>query len=253
MSPKYSVGAVEKAIHILNYIAANPNCTFTEIFTNLNISKSTTYQTLFTLESYQYVIKTKENRYRLDVGVLPLVRAVSHETDIVEISREPLERFAEETGLTVHLCALAENLRAICLFKIDGVNFTIRTTAVGRELCLHTSATGKVLLAWMDSEELSPYLSTITYTKYTDTTITSPVAFRQELIETRKRGYSVDNCEGAKGAMGIAVPVFDPRGRVIASISIGAVITEIPPEEYGLMAKRLEVVAKEISSRMFPY
>ena len=55
MSPKYCVAAVEKAIHILNFLAAHPDSTFTDIFTALGLSKSTTYQTLFTLEAYQYV------------------------------------------------------------------------------------------------------------------------------------------------------------------------------------------------------
>ena len=250
MAPKYCVGAVEKAIQILNYLAARPNSTFTDIFTDLKLSKSTTYQTLFTLESYQYVVRTKDRRYQLGVGVLPLLRGVSQPTDIVDISREPLTKLAEETGLTVHLCALTDSFRGICLFKIDGVNFTIRNTAVGRELTLHTSAAAKVLLAWLAPDELPPYLNNVTYTKFTDTTITSPVAFRQELMETRRKGYSVDNCEGALGAMGIGVPVFDRDGGVIAAISIGAIIAEIPPSEYEAMARKLQGIAAEITSRL---
>ena len=126
MPPKYRVGAVEKAIQILNYLAAHPNATFTEIFTSLGLSKSTTYQTLFTLESYQYVIRTKDRTYQLGVGLLPLISGVSQPTDIVEISRESLTQLANETRLTVHLCALTDSFRGICLFKIDGVNFTDR-------------------------------------------------------------------------------------------------------------------------------
>ena len=187
MAPKYCVVAVEKAIHILNFLAAHPNSTFTEIFTALDLSKSTTYQTMFTLESYQYVIRTKDKRYRLDVGILPLVRGITQQNDLVEIARGPLTRLADETGLTVHLCALTDASHALCLFKIDGVNFTIRNTEVGRELTMHTSAAAKVLLAWMEPEQLSGYMRNITYTKFTDTTITSPVAYRQELIETKKR------------------------------------------------------------------
>ena len=250
MPPKYRVGAVEKAIQILNYLAAHPNATFTEIFTSLGLSKSTTYQTLFTLESYQYVIRTKDRTYQLGVGLLPLISGVSQPTDIVEISRESLTQLANETRLTVHLCALTDSFRGICLFKIDGVNFTIRNTAVGQELCLHTSAEAKVLLAWLSSAELTPYLSNITYARFTDTTITSPVAFRQELLETRRRGYSIDNCEGVQGAMGIAVPIFDHSGKVIAAISIGAIITEIPTKEYGTIAKHLQEIAAEITARL---
>jgi len=250
MSSKYCVAAVEKAIHILNYLAAHPDSTFTDIYTSLGLSKSTTYQTLFTLESYQYIIRTKDKKYRLDVGILPLIRGITQENSLVEVARGPLTELANETGLTVHLCALTDSFRAICLYKIDGVNFTIRNTAVGRELNLHTSAGAKVLLAWMSPEQLSPYLSNITYVKYTDTTITSPVEFRQELIETKKRGYSIDNCEGAQGAMGIGVPILNENGEVVASISIGAIITEIPPDQYVQTAEKLQRIAKTISAHL---
>lgn len=250
MAPKYCVAAVEKAILILNYLSVHPNSTFTEIFTNLGISKSTTYQTLSTLESYQYVMRTKERKYQLDVGILPLVRGVARPNDLVETARGPLTQLSEETGLTVHLCALTDSSRAVCLFKIDGRNFTIRNTAVGRELTLHTSAAAKVLLAWLPPEQLEPYLAAITYAKYTDSTITSPALFRQELLVTRERGYSVDNCEGAQGAMGIGVPVMDRGGKVVAAISIGAVITEIPLDEYKDVAEKLQKIANEISTRL---
>lgn len=252
MPPKYCVAAVEKAIHILNFLADHPNSTFTDIYKALGLSKSTTYQTLFTLESYQYVTHTGERTYQLGVGILPLIRGIPQPEDLVKVSQEPLNTFASETGLTVHLCAFTDSFRAVCLYKIDGVNFTIRNTAVGKELSLHTSAAAKVLLAWLPPEQLSSYLSTITYDKYTDTTITSPVAFRQELLETKRRGYSIDNCEGALGAMGIGVPVFDPKGEILAAISLGAVVTEIPVDQYADYAKRLQAVAATISSRLVP-
>jgi len=250
MGSKYCVTAVEKAIKILNYLGEHPEATFTEIFTNLDLSKSTTYQTLFTLESYQYVTKTKERKYRLDVGLLPLIKGVTEENRLVKIAAGPLNKLAEETGLTVHLCNITDSFRAICIYKIDGVDFTIKNTGVGRDLSLHTSAAAKVLLAWMDPKELAFYLSTITYTKYTNNTITSPVDYRQELIETKKRGYSIDNCEGNSGAMGIGVPIFDSRGKVLAAISIGAIVTEIPPEQYDLYAEKLKKVSQEITNAL---
>lgn len=248
MAPKYTVTAVEKAIHILNYLGKHPDSTFTELYTNLNLSKSTTYQTLFTLEAYQYVVKTNEKTYRLDVGILPLLRGITTENRLIDFASGPLTKLANETGFTVHLCSITDAFRATCLFKIDGINFTIRNTGVGRDLSLHTSAAAKVLLAWMDSKQQASYLSTITYTKYTDTTITSPVDFRQELIATKKRGYSIDNCEGNAGAVGIGVPVFDSHGNVVAAISIGAILTEIPAEQYEFYAGKLKATSQEISA-----
>lgn len=250
MAPNYSVAAVEKAIRILNYLAEHPNSTFSEIHTALGLSKSTTYQTLFTLESYQYVVRTAEKKYQLDMGIISLVRGVLRQNDLVSAAREPLKRLADETGLTVLLCALEPSYRPICLFKIDGVNFTSRNTAVGREMILHTSAAAKALLAWLPQDQLLPYLNSITYEKFTETTITSPVAFRQELMEIQRRGYSVDNCEGNRGSMGIGVPILDDSGKVLAAISIGAIITEIPPEEYPATAAMLHKTAEEIFFRI---
>ena len=252
MATNYCVAAVEKAIRILNFLAAHPNSTFTDIHTALELSKATTYQTLFTLESYQYVTRIDERRYQIGSGVFPLIRGATQPNNLINAARDPLSAYAAETGLTVHLCAFIDTLHMVCLFKIDGVNFTIRNTAVGQELTRHTSAAAKVLLAWLPPEQLVTHLSNITYTKYTETTITSPVVFRQELIQTKQRGYSIDNCEGVQGFMGIGVPVMDSSGNVIAAVSLGAVITEIPTDQYDKYAKRLQEVAATISSRLTP-
>ena len=154
MSKQYCVAAVEKAIKILNFLAEYPGSSFSEIFTALDLSKSTTYQTLSTLEMYHYIVREENRRYSLDLGLLPLLRGIPRRNDLVECARRPLERLAADTGFTVHLCTLTESHNAICVYKVDGVNFTIRTTAVGRELTLHTSAAGKALLAWLDVRHL---------------------------------------------------------------------------------------------------
>ena len=246
MSKQYCVAAVEKAIKILNFLAEYPGSSFSEIFTALDLSKSTTYQTLSTLEMYHYIVREENRRYSLDLGLLPLLRGSPRRNDLVECARRPLERLAADTGFTVHLCTLTESHNAICVYKVDGVNFTIRTTAVGRELTLHTSAAGKALLAWLDDKELETYLDKIEYTQFTDTTITSPEVYREELKRTKERGYSIDNGEGAKGVLGIGVPVFSSKGALLGTISIGTVVTELKVEEYDDVARQMYKTAHEI-------
>lgn len=250
MATKHGVAAVEKAIQILNYIASNPGATFTQIFTDLDISKSTVYQTLFTLESYQYVNLTSDKKYQIGVGILPLFNGVSQPEDLVSLSHDLLTEYSEETGLTIHLCAMADPLKAVCLYKIDGATFTIKTTAPGRELIMHTSAAAKALLAYLPHDQQVACISSISFDKYTDTTITSPVAFRQDLALTKKRGYSIDNCESALGAIGIGVPVFDKGNNVIASLSLGAVMLEIPESGYESAAHKLQSLSSRITSRL---
>lgn len=68
MPKQYCVGAVEKAIKILNFLAEHPDSSFSEIFTALELSKSTTYQTLSTLEMFHYVERLDNRQYRLARG-----------------------------------------------------------------------------------------------------------------------------------------------------------------------------------------
>ncbi|MCO4824251.1 MAG: IclR family transcriptional regulator, partial [Amylibacter sp.] len=53
----------------------------------------------------------------------------------------------------------------------------------------------------------------------TDKTHTNPLSLLEELAETRKRGYALDNEEFMEGMVAIAVPVTDPDGRYVASLA----------------------------------
>jgi DNA-binding IclR family transcriptional regulator len=55
---------------------------------------------------------------------------------------------------------------------------------------------------------------------FTGTTITSTPAIELELARVRRRGYAVDREEYAEGFCCIGAPIFDPEGRVAASIAI---------------------------------
>lgn len=58
------------------------------------------------------------------------------------------------------------------------------------------------------------------FASFTGTTITSTPAIELELARVRRRGYAVDREEYAEGFCCIGAPIFDPAGRVAASIAI---------------------------------
>lgn len=248
MPKQYCVGAVEKAIKILNFLAEHPDSSFSEIFTALELSKSTTYQTLSTLEMFHYIERLDNRQYRLAMGILPLLRGIPKQNDIVECVRGPLTKLADETRFSVHFCILDAG-SAICVFKAENGNISIRTTSVGRPLTLHSSAAGKALMAWLPAEQLEQYLSRIDYTPFTDSTITTREGYLEELRKTRERGFSVDHGEGTKGVLGIGVPVY--RGDdLMGAISIGTVVTDSSMEEYERIAGQMKKSAQEIEQNL---
>ena len=81
MPKQYCVGAVEKAIKILNFLAEHPDSSFSEIFTALELSKSTTYQTLSTLEMFHYVERLDNRQYRLAMGIRLKITVIKSSDD----------------------------------------------------------------------------------------------------------------------------------------------------------------------------
>ena len=56
----------------------------------------------------------------------------------------------------------------------------------------------------------------------TERSITDPDRLRDALAEIRTQGYSTDDEEFMTGMAAIAVPVLDPQGRLLATISTHA-------------------------------
>jgi DNA-binding IclR family transcriptional regulator len=87
----------------------------------------------------------------------------------------------------------------------------------------HASAAGKVLLAhrepWRESVLELPL------ERVTDRTVVDPDAVRSECEATVARGYAFEDGEYRDGLQGVAVPVPDPSGTVMAAIAVTG-----PPE-----------------------
>ena len=72
-------------------------------------------------------------------------------------------------------------------------------TYVGRRADLHCTSLGKVLLACSSDAVVRDFLSADSFVKYTDVTITSRAAYKEELVKVRQKGYAVDDEEEEPG------------------------------------------------------
>lgn len=247
MPKQYCVGAVEKAIKILNFLAEHPDSSFSEIFTALELSKSTTYQTLSTLEMFHYVERLDNRQYRLAMGILPLLRGIPKQNDIVECVRSPLTKLADETRFSVHFCILDAG-SAICVFKAENGNISIRTTSVGRPLTLHSSAAGKALMACCQRSSWNSIFPALTI-------LLLPTARSQPGKDTwknsGKRGSGASLWTMVRVPKVCWVSVCRCTGEmIVGAISIGTVVTDSSMEEYERIAGQMKKSAQEIEQNL---
>jgi len=121
---------------------------------------------------------------------------------------------------------------------------------IGSRVSLHATAIGKLLMAYLPSRTRKRILSTSALEKYTAKTMTSPSALETEFKYIRRQGYACNDEENTIGLIGIAVPVFDPRGRVVAGLSLHAPVARLSIEGALTKLDRFKDAARKIEGAM---
>lgn len=92
-------------------------------------------------------------------------------------------------------------------------------THIAGRLPLHGSSSGIVLLAYSPAPYQDEYLRG-ELQRRTEHTVTDPALLRRQLAEARRRGYVVAPGSIEQVSTGVAVPVFDAGGQVVAALSV---------------------------------
>ena len=91
----------------------------------------------------------------------------------------------------------------------------------------HFGMFGQVLMAYLPEAEVDRILARRPLVPLTRRTITDPFEFREKLARIRRGGYVVEEGEAIDGVTGIAAPVRDFRGQVIAAVGVGFISTSV--------------------------
>jgi DNA-binding IclR family transcriptional regulator len=111
----------------------------------------------------------------------------------------------------------------------------------GTVLPLNAGASAWVLLAWESREECERLLADHPFTSLTSASVESPADVTARLGEIREAGFAVTRGELDPDAIGIAAPIRDDRGKVVAGLSVVSINRRVPAERE---AELVEVVLK---------
>ena len=94
--------------------------------------------------------------------------------------------------------------------------------SAGSRVAIHSTAIGKLLLAHLPSRNRKRLIHAAPLSQLTENTITNPSLLEVELKKIRRQGYASDDSENITGLIGMAVPVHDGDGRVVAGLAVHA-------------------------------
>lgn len=245
-----SVSSVLKVFGILQALGEERAHGITELSQRVMMSKSTVYRFLQTMKSLGYVAQEGDTeKYSLTLKLFELGAKALQNVDLIRSADIQMRELSRLTRETIHLGALEED-SIVYIHKIDSLYNLRMYSRIGRRNPLYSTAIGKVLLAWRESEEVKSILAEVSFQKNTSRTLTSTGALITQLERVRAQGFGEDNEEQEEGLRCIAVPIFDRFGVVIAGLSISFPTIRFTEEEKGNYVAMLHRAARLISEQM---
>lgn len=118
----------------------------------------------------------------------------------------------------------------------------------GSTVPFHCTASGKMYLSTLGIAQLEQTMNIIGMDARTPYTITDMARLKSELSTIRTQGFATDDQEFMIGMVAIALPVSDPRGRLMSTISIHAPIQRVDLGQLQRHLDDLQTAAKQLSA-----
>jgi len=244
------VNTVLKAVRILEILGKGKPLGITEISKELKIPKSSAYSILQTLESEEFVEKNVDTlKYNLGTSLIELGYSAQNELAICRISKPYLNGINRETDETVHLTVL-DNDEVLYVGCVESKKTIKAHAIIGLRAPLYCTAVGKAIMAYLPEDHLERIIREKGLEKRTEHTITDKDRLIDELEETRKRGYSIDNMEIEDHLTCVGAPIMNSQGEVFASISISGPTGRLPEDVISDYGQLIRNAADQISRKL---
>ncbi|MBR2120738.1 MAG: IclR family transcriptional regulator C-terminal domain-containing protein [Pseudomonadota bacterium] len=164
-------------------------------------------------------------------------------------AQRALEDLRNEIGESCALAVLDET-EIVYALRLPARRILSANLGIGSRLPAHVVSLGRVLLAALPPEERQHYLATAELKQIAPRTVTNAAKLGEELARVEEQGYAWIDGELDPAICGIAVPVRDQAGHVVAAVSINTIsgtVTEAEAKKKFLVA--LKRTAQDIRTQ----
>ncbi len=215
------VGSVASAFRILEALAkSGDGLMLADIAEICRTPKSSAHRMLRSLVHMGYVEQEQSSRYRLTFRLLAMGIEMVSSVDIVRASRPHLESLVRATNENAYLAVPDQAGNSIYVARVETSRAVRVQSPLGAPNPSWAPATGRAILAFrpdLQRKVLSGRLRAIL-----PTTVTDPDLLRANLAEIERSGFAVTSAQVSAETCGIAAPIRDFSGSVIASCGIAA-------------------------------
>jgi IclR family pca regulon transcriptional regulator len=243
------IAAIARGLSVIRSFADQQDeLTMGEIAKLLGLSRATVRRCLMTLLALGYV-DTNGRYYRLTAQVLSLSKSYYTSNPLPRVVQPFIEQVSR---------SLSESCSVSVLIN-DEVIYVARSRLkraasihrnVGQNLPAYCTSMGRVLLANLEDSELDAYFRRVVLKKFTSETVVNETRLRNLLVRIRHREFCFIDCEFEEDLRGIAVPLRNSSGKIVASAHIS---TEAHRTTKDTMHSDFLPVLRKAVSQMQPF
>lgn len=221
------IRTTERSLDLVELVQRLGGARIGDITDKLDMSKSTAYKHLSTLESRGYLVK-EGAQYHIGLKFTNRGEYARARKRGYRIASKKVDELADRTdeevdfvvendgrGMTIHLSYDPTNP-----FKEQSVDQTNKHWRTGTYYYLHCIAAGKAILSELPRADVEAIIDAWGLPKRTEQTISNPEALLEELENIRKQGYVYSNGEYADGLAAVAMPILSPTGEPLGALAV---------------------------------
>ncbi len=216
---KAFVQSLERGLSVLTaFDAEHPTLTLSDVARLTGLDRAAARRFLYTFVDLGYM-RVDGRSFSLRPKLLELGYAYLSSLRLPEISAPHLRKLADEVHESSYV-SIMENNENVCVAHVPIRRIWTATITVGTRLPLLGTASGRTLVAWLDPQTIQALLVKCKLPQITRFTKSNSKELEAELVRVRKQGWAYVDQALEEGLRVVAVPVRDPNGKVIASISV---------------------------------
>jgi IclR family pca regulon transcriptional regulator len=226
--PNFMTSLARGLIVIQAFTQQSPQMTISQLSVKTGLSRAAVRRCLYTLTKLGFAGAEDGSRYGLRPRMLTLSHSYTASSTLSTAAQPILERMSAGLRESFSVATLdGDDIVYIGRTTVDRVMVAV-DLHIGSRLPAYCTSMGRVLLAYLPTEKLEQYLARVELIPRTTRTITSVEKLRLALRNVRRTGYALVDQELEVGLRSLAVPVYAPSGRVVATINLSGHAPRMP-------------------------
>lgn len=223
------IKSIEKAFRLIETLAnAERPMRLKDIADANGMTSSNTHRMLQTLQDLDYVRQCPESlTYELTLKSFEIgARAMRRDT-LLSAAHPAMVTLSEQVGENV-LLSVRDGTMNVVVDRIESRNYARTFAYLGARAQLNLVSAGKMLLAHAPEHIVDTVCRSLE--KQSDLTVTDPDVLRADLVRIRAQDHAIAVGEVNGYVKGVACPIRDRHGLVVAALSVSGPMERLSPE-----------------------